>query len=255
MTYPLEVMQAIDEEAQRLGVYTGSHAYGGEGLQNAITAGLRGDSIEHGFGLTQAMCNTMAQKGLYYSPTILRYSMPSIDDTDAKEHRRQVSDGPDFSKECADVHRYPGSRNCVWARGSEGATIAEGTNAIEFTALVKIGGHDSGTSLAGRNDQCRKANAMGKRCWVDYKGKFADIVAVSGDPLADISETERVKFVMKGGESLPERSYLGHDGLRVHHQITQPGDSDITSLREGIARAGKKALGLFGRTPSCEQQF
>ena len=71
MTYPLEVMQAIDEEAHRLGLYTGAHAYGGEGLQNAVTAGLRGDSIEHGFGLTQEMCNTMAQKGLYYSPTIL----------------------------------------------------------------------------------------------------------------------------------------------------------------------------------------
>ena len=60
MTYPLEVMQALDDEAERLGVKTGSHAYGGEGLQNAITAGHSGDSIEHGQGLTQEMCNEMA---------------------------------------------------------------------------------------------------------------------------------------------------------------------------------------------------
>src|SRR2546423_4032367 len=78
-------MQALDDEAERLGVKTGSHAYGGAGLQNAITAGHAGDSIEHGQGLTQEMCNTMAQKGLFYGPTILEYTQPSIEDTDAKK--------------------------------------------------------------------------------------------------------------------------------------------------------------------------
>src|ERR1700758_1756276 len=59
MTYPLEVVQAIDDEAERLGVKTGAHAYGGQGLQNAITAGHPGDSIEHGQGLTPEMCKEM----------------------------------------------------------------------------------------------------------------------------------------------------------------------------------------------------
>jgi imidazolonepropionase-like amidohydrolase len=50
VTYPLDVMKALVDEAHKLGVYTGSHAYGGEGLQNAVTAAMSGDSIEHGFG-------------------------------------------------------------------------------------------------------------------------------------------------------------------------------------------------------------
>ena len=199
MTYPLEVVQAIDEEAQRMGVYTGAHAYGGEGLQNAITAGLRGDSIEHGFGLTQAMCNEMAQKGLYYSPTILRYSMPSIDDTDAKNTGGKYRMVPIFQKNLRMCIATPGVVT-VLGTGSEGATIPEGTNAIEFTALVKIGGMTPAQALQAGTINAAKLMRWGNDVGSITKGKFADIVAVSGDPLADISETERVKFVMKGGE-------------------------------------------------------
>lgn len=199
MTYPLDVVQAIDQEAQRLGLYTGAHAYGGEGLQNAVTGALRGDSIEHGFGLTQAMCNEMAQKGLYYSPTILRYSMPSIDDTDAKNTGGKYRMVPIFQKNLKMCIATPGVVT-VLGSGSEGATIPEGTNAIEFTALVKIGGMTPAQALQAGTINVAKLMRWGNDVGSITKGKFADIVAVSGDPLADISETERVKFVMKGGE-------------------------------------------------------
>jgi len=56
-----------------LGRKTACHTYGGEGLQNAITAGC--DTIEHGFGLNQEEVNTMVAKGLYYDPTRMRYSI------------------------------------------------------------------------------------------------------------------------------------------------------------------------------------
>jgi imidazolonepropionase-like amidohydrolase len=199
MTYPLEVVQAIDDEAQRLGLYTGAHAYGGEGLQNAITAGLRGDSIEHGFGLTQAMCNTMAQKALYYSPTILRYSMPSIDDADAKSTGGKYRMVPIFQKNLRMCINTPGVVT-VFGTGSEGATIAEGTNAGEFTALVKIGGMTPAQALQAGTINAANLMRWGNDIGSITKGKFADIIAVTGDPSADISETERVKFVMKGGE-------------------------------------------------------
>jgi imidazolonepropionase-like amidohydrolase len=88
----------------------------------------------------------------------------------------------------------------VLGSGSEGATIAEGNNALEFSALVKAGGMTPAQSL-----QAGTINGARLMRWSDdmgsiSKGKFADIVAVSGDPLADITETERVKFIMKGGE-------------------------------------------------------
>jgi imidazolonepropionase-like amidohydrolase len=199
VTYPLEVMQAMDDEAERLGVKTGSHAYGGAGLQNAITAAHAGDSIEHGQGLTQEMCNTMAQKGLFYSPTILRYILPSIEDTDAKNTGGKYGIVPIFEKNL---------RMCIATRGvitvlgtgSEGATFPQGTNAREFTALVEFGGLTPAGAL-----QAGTINAAMEMRWQNdigsiTKGKFADIVAISGDPLSNISDAEHVKFVMKGGE-------------------------------------------------------
>ncbi len=199
MTYPLEVMQAMDDEALRLGVKTGSHAYGGEGLQNAITAGHAGDSIEHGQGLTQEMCNEMVKKGLFYGPTILEYSHPAIEDADAKNTGGKYDIVPIFKKNVRACIATKGLVT-VFGSGSQGSAWAEGTNALEFSALVKIGGMTPAGAL-----QAGTINAASEMRWKNdvgsiTKGKFADIVAVSGDPLADISETERVKFVMKGGE-------------------------------------------------------
>ena len=141
----------------------------------------------------------MAQKGLYYSPTIGRYSMPSIDETDDKNTGGKYRMVPIFQKNLKMCIATPGVVS-VLGTGSEGATIPEGTNAIEFSALVKIGGMTPAQAL-----QAGTINAAKLMRWADdigsiSKGKFADIIAVSGDPLADIRETERVKFVMKGGE-------------------------------------------------------
>jgi len=199
MTYPLEVMQALDDEAERLGVKTGSHAYGGAGLQNAITAAHAGDSIEHGQGLTQEMCNTMAQKGLFYSPTILRYILPSIEDTDAKNTGGKYGIVPIFERNLRMCIATKGIVT-VLGTGSEGATFPQGTNAREFTALVEFGGLTPAGAL-----QAGTINAAMEMRWQNdigsiTKGKFADIVAISGDPLSNISDTEHVKFVMKGGE-------------------------------------------------------
>jgi len=198
-TYPLEVVQAIDDEAEKLGVKTGAHAYGGQGLQNAITAGHAGDSIEHGQGLTQEMCNEMARKGLFYSPTILEYSHPAIDETDLKNTGGKYSIVPIFKKNVRACIATKGLVT-VFGSGSQGSAWAEGTNALELEALVKIGGMTPAQAL-----QAGTINAATEMRWKNdigsiTKGKFADIVAVSGDPSADISEAQHVKFVMKGGE-------------------------------------------------------
>jgi imidazolonepropionase-like amidohydrolase len=198
-TYPLEVMKALDDEADRLGVKTGSHTYGGPGLQNAITAGHAGDSIEHGQGITQEECSTMVQKGLIYSPTILEYTQPEIEDTDAKKTGGKYGIVPIFKKNVKMCIATKGLMT-VFGSGSQGGAWREGSNSLEFSALVNIGGMTPAGAL-----QAGTINAATEMRWKNdvgsiTKGKFADIVAVSGDPLVDISETERVKFVMKGGE-------------------------------------------------------
>ncbi len=80
--YPLPVLQALVDEAHRLGRKAACHAFGGEGLQNAITAGC--DTIEHGYGLTQAQLTEMARRKIDFDPTLVRYTAPSMDDNDAK---------------------------------------------------------------------------------------------------------------------------------------------------------------------------
>ena len=84
--------------------------------------------------------------------------------------------------------------------GVDGSTFAHGTQALEFEALVKRGGVTPARVIQAGT--MTNAEAMG---WQDQigsvdKGKFADLIAVSGDPLADITELQRVKFVMKGGK-------------------------------------------------------
>jgi imidazolonepropionase-like amidohydrolase len=81
-TYPSDVLQAMIDETHRHGKRAGCHSFGGEGLRNTVVHGC--DSVEHGYSLTQELCNMMAQKGLYYDPTLVRYTEPYMDDNDAK---------------------------------------------------------------------------------------------------------------------------------------------------------------------------
>jgi len=196
VTYPLPVLQAAIEEAHRLGKKTACHNYGGEGLRNAIVAGC--DVIEHGFGLDQEEVNMMVAKGLYFDPTLERYSEPYMDDNDAKNTGGKYRMIPIFEKAVAMAAATKGIKLMVGS-GADGSTFAHGTQALELVELVKHGGVTPVRVLQAAT--MTNAEALG---WQDQigsieKGKFADLIAVSGDPLADITEVQRVKFVMKGG--------------------------------------------------------
>ena len=197
VTYPLPVVEAMIDETHRLGKKAGCHVYGGEGLKNAIVAGC--DTIEHGFGLNQELINMMVAKKLYYDPTIVRYTEPYMDDNDKKSTGGKYRIIPIFSKAVHMAAHTPGIKTMVGS-GVDGATFAHGTQALEFEALVKIGGLTPAQAI--QSGTIVNAEALG---WKDQigsidKGKYADLVAVSGDPLNDITELQRVKFVMKGGK-------------------------------------------------------
>jgi len=199
VTYPLPVVQAMIDETHRLGKKAGCHVYGGEGLKNAIVAGC--DTIEHGFGLNQELINLMVAKKLYYDPTIVRYTEPYMDDNDAKNTGGKYRIIPIFSKAVHMAAATPGIKTMAGS-GADGATLAHGTQALEFEALVKIAGLSPAQAI--QSGTMINAEAMG---WQDQigsidKGKFADLIAVSGDPLGDITELQRVKFVMKGGKMI-----------------------------------------------------
>jgi imidazolonepropionase-like amidohydrolase len=197
LTYPMPVLQALIDETHKLGKKAGCHNYGGEGLRNAIIAGC--DTIEHGFGLDQEQVNMMISKGLYFEPTFVRYTEPYIDDNDEKNTGGKYRIIPIFEKAVTLAAATKGIKVMVGS-GADGSTFVHGSQAIEFEWLVKRGGMTPARVIQAGT--MTNAEAMG---WQDQigsveKGKYADLVAVSGDPLADITELQRVKFVMKGGK-------------------------------------------------------
>ena len=201
VTYPMPVLQALIDETHRLGKKAGCHVYGGEGQRNAIIAGC--DTIEHGFGLDQEQINMMVAKNLYYDPTLVRYIEPYMNDNDERSTGGKFRIIPIFEHAVATASATKGIK-VMMGSGADGSTYAHGTQALDFEALVKFGGLTPVRAIQAATTI--NAEVLG---WQDQigtieKGKFADLIAVSGDPLADITELQRVKFVMKGGKIIKD---------------------------------------------------
>ncbi len=197
VTYPLPVLQALIDETHRLGRKAGCHVYGGAGQKNAIVAGC--DTIEHGFGLDQEQIDMMAAKGLYYDPTLVRYMEPRIDDVDAKSTGGKFRIIPIFEKAARMAAACKGIQ-VMMGSGADGSTFPHGTQSLEFEALVKRAGLTPARAIqAGTTINATVLGWQEQIGSID-KGKYADLIAVSGDPVADITEIQRVTFVMKGGK-------------------------------------------------------
>ena len=197
LTYPMPVLQALIDETHRLGHKAACHVYGGEGQKNAILAGC--DSIEHAWMLDEEQAKMMVAKGLTYDPTLQRYTEPYMNDNDDKATGGKYRMTPTINNAVITASKVPGLKITVGS-GVDGSTFPHGTQALEFVALVKQAHLSAARAIQAGT--MTNAEVLG---WQDRigsidKGKYADIIAVSGDPLADITELERVTFVMKGGK-------------------------------------------------------
>jgi imidazolonepropionase-like amidohydrolase len=189
-TFTAEEVNAIVDEAHRRGHKVSCHAFGGEGLHNCINAGV--ESIEHGVDLDDGEIKQMIQKGIYLVPTLYHYQLDREED-EKKRHGHSVAEVSErsFPKAVAAGVKI--------AFGSGAGPFPHGSQTKEFEYMVKFGMTPVQAILAATTGA---AQLMG---WQDRigslePGKFADVVAVSGDPTTDITELERVKFVMKGGQ-------------------------------------------------------
>jgi imidazolonepropionase-like amidohydrolase len=195
-TYPQPVLQALIEETHRLGKKAGCHVFGGEGLGNAIASGC--DTIEHAWALTQEQANMMVARKLAFDPTIVRYTEPYMDDNDTKNTGGRFRMIPIIEKSVSMAIATKGLDIMVGS-GVDGSTFVHGTQALEIESLVHRG---MSAARAIQSATTVNARVLG---WQDSigaieVGKFADLIAVSGDPLTDITELQRVTFVMKGGK-------------------------------------------------------
>jgi imidazolonepropionase-like amidohydrolase len=197
MTYPMPILQALIDETHRLGHKAACHVFGGEGQKNAIIAGC--DTIEHAFGLDQEQANMIVQKNLYYDPTFQRYLEPYMDDNDNRDTGGKFRMIPIFEK-AVTMAAATGGIKLIVGSGADGSTYAHGTQALDFEMLVKRAGVSPVKALQAGTMTNAEALGWADRIGSIEKGKYADMIAVSGDPLSDITELQRVRFVMKGGK-------------------------------------------------------
>jgi len=127
----------------------------------------------------------------------VRYTEPNLDETDARTTGGKYRIIPIFEHAVSMAIATPGLK-VMMGSGVDGSTYPHGTQALDLAALVKRGMTPAQAIQAATRTN---AEALG---WQDRvgsldNGKFADLIAVAGDPLADIAELQRVKFVMKGG--------------------------------------------------------
>jgi imidazolonepropionase-like amidohydrolase len=194
--YTLEEMKAIVADAHRLGRKVAAHAHGAEGVRWASEAGV--DSIEHGHFMDDAAIATLKKNGTYLVPTLFL--------TEYMQQHLDNSGVPEFSRKkmrevaaAAPVNvKKAFAAGVKIAFGTDAAVYPHGLNAGEFHVYVKLGM----TPLAAI--QTATLNASDLLGWKDRVGtiepsKWADIIAVDGDPTKDVTILEHVKFVMKGG--------------------------------------------------------
>jgi imidazolonepropionase-like amidohydrolase len=122
-----------------------------------------------------------------------------MDDVDEKNTGGKFRIIPIFEKAARMAAATTGIQ-VMMGSGADGSTFPHGTQALEFEALVKRAGLTPVKAIQSGTMINAKAMGWQQQIGSIEKGKFADLIAVSGDPIADITELQRVRFVMKGGK-------------------------------------------------------
>ncbi len=191
-TLTVEELRAIVDETHGWGRKVACHAYNGVGLQRALDGGC--DSIEHGLEITDAQISQMLKQGTWYVPTLQVYYTdwdPADTESGKRDRKRAAVHAVSFAKALR-----------------AGVKIAFGTDvggfkwsdpiAAEFAREVELG---MTPMQAIQSATSRAAELLGRRgeIGVVAPGAYADLIAVAGDPLADVNVLKTVNFVMKGG--------------------------------------------------------
>lgn len=193
-----EELNAMVDEAHALRHKTAAHAHGNEGAKRAVLAGI--DSIEHGSFLKDETLDLMKQKGTYLVPTLIApaFLVESFEGgMKVPERIREKANAA--AQSINTTFRHAVERGVKIGFGTDAAVYPHGQNAREFELMVKNG---ASPALALRAATSADAELLGIADKVGSleRGKVADVVAVPGDPVTDISTMRKVFFVMKDGK-------------------------------------------------------
>src|SRR5436190_17023942 len=204
--YTLEEMKAIVADAHRLGRKVAAHAHGAQGVIWASEAGV--DSVEHGHLMNDAAGATLKKNGSFLVPTLFlgEYMEKNLDRSDVPEYSKQKM--RDVAAAMQKNVKKAFDAGVKVAFGTDAAVYPHGLNAGEFHVYVKLGM----TPLAAiQTATINASDLLGPKFAVGSlePGKFADVIAVDGDPTKDVTILEHVKFVMKSG-SVYKNDYAKH---------------------------------------------
>jgi imidazolonepropionase-like amidohydrolase len=191
-TLTVEELKPIVDEAHGWGKKVACHAYNGIGLQRALDGGC--DSIEHGLEMTDAQIDQMAKQGTWYCPTLSPYYgdwAPENTPAGKRDRARAYVHETTFKK------ALKANLKIVYGTDIGGIPWQE-PMAQEFNRMVSLGMPKMDAIISATSRAAEMLDSSGE-IGVLAPGAYADIIAVSGDPLKDIQELERVKFVMKSG--------------------------------------------------------
>jgi imidazolonepropionase-like amidohydrolase len=195
--YNFEEMKAMVEEAHQHERKVAAHAHGTEGIKIATRAGVA--SIEHGSFLDEEGARLMKERGTYLVPTLM------AGEAVERAAKNGVLKGLRAQKALAAAAalrrgiKIAVANNLLIALGTDAGVIPHGTNAREFFLLTDWGGLSNMDAIVAGTMNSAKLLGWDKNLGSLTVGKWADIVAVSGDPLKDIKAMEKVTFVMKNG--------------------------------------------------------
>ena len=191
---PAEMVALVDE-SHRLRKKVAVHCHGDQAARDAIQAGV--DSIEHGSFMKPETLTLMKQKGTYLTPTLMAAEW-------IIENMKNYPPALQAKAKAAYDARSDMFRNAVKmgvkiSFGTDAAVFPHGLNAKEFKLMVDLGMSPIDALKTATSNDADLLNIAQKTGTLE-KGKLADIIAMPGDPTADITATERVSFVMKEGK-------------------------------------------------------
>ena len=195
--FNLDEMQAIVAEAKKLDRKVAAHAHGTEGIKLAIKAGVA--SIEHGSFLDEEGAKMMAANGTVLVPTMM--AQEAVE----RAAKSGVLKGLRAQKAIAaaaaakNAAKIAHANKVIFALGTDAGVDPHGQNAHEFTLMVQWGGLTPMEAIVAGTMNGAKLLGWDKHLGSLTAGKWADVVAVPGDPTKDITAMEHANFVMKGG--------------------------------------------------------
>ncbi len=201
MTMSVEQVNAACGEAKALGMRAAVHAHASDGARAAILAGCT--SIEHGTFLDDATLELMAARGVYFDPNFLVLHNYLENKPKYLGIGNYTEEGFAYMEKglplVADVLKRARRQHVKIVLGTDAVAGAHGRNAEEFIYRVKDGGDTPMDALMSGTSVAAESLGMGDRIGSVAEGMEADLVAVEGNPLEDITAVRRVAFIMKHG--------------------------------------------------------